>query len=88
MSDTQKSGRLRLLLDNGGMLERRHEPGRHGELDQHISFAQRIALGELSFQQQSKQLDEIASVYNRVYQQSENEMPRPKRVVAPVRSTL
>jgi hypothetical protein len=65
---------LRLLLDNGGTIER--QPG---EPARYLSFAQRTALGQLSPQQQSKQVEEIASVYQRL---SENAMPQLKRTVA------
>lgn len=81
MTDTQKPACLRLLLDNGGILERSQ-----GEAGRYVSFAKRIAVGQLSSQLQSKQVDEIASVYQRL---SENAMPQPKRAVtAPVRTRL
>ena len=78
MTEAQKPACLRLLLDNGGAIERHEgEPGRY------LSFAQRIALGQLSAQQQIKQVEEMASIYQRL---SENAAPQPRRA-APVRRT-
>ena len=80
MTESQQYACLRLLLDNGGAIERHEgEPGRY------LSFAQRIALGQLSAQQQSTQVEEMSSVYRRL---SENVPPQPKRAAtAQVRST-
>ena len=81
MTETQKPVCLRLLLDNGGTIERQE-----GEPARYLSFAQRITLGRLSPQQQTKQVEEIASVYQRL---SENAAPQPKRpAAAPVCSSL
>lgn len=79
MAETQKAPCLRLLLDNGGAIERQQ-----GEPAQYLSFAKRIALGHLSSQEQGKHVDDIAIIYQRL---SENAMPQAKRAVAaPVRT--
>jgi hypothetical protein len=81
MADTQKPAAIRLLLDNGGCIHGTR--GDSGTSASYLSFAKRIELGQLSTVEQNKQLDEVATFFQRL---SESAMPQPARPApAPVR---
>lgn len=64
MADTKQPVSISLRLDNGDCI--RASVGDRDRSARYVSITQRIELGQLSAEEQSKQLDEIAHIYQRL----------------------
>lgn len=64
MADTNLPVSLSLRLDNGDCISA--SVGDRDRTARYVSITQRIELGQLSAEEQSKQLDDIARIYQRL----------------------